>query len=292
VRETRSPAAQADLPVTVYTPESPLRHPAALLKGMLRDLLASRELAWRLFVRDTSAPYRQSLLGYAWLFIPPLVVGLPFVFLNAQGVISIEGTAVPYAAFAIIGTTIWQSFADALLSPVKTVSASRGMLLRVNFPREAILLAGMGQVVFATLIRMLLVVFVMLWFEITPAGTAWLFPLGVAAIIMVGFTVGVLLVPAGALFGDVQQGLPILAMFLMLLTPVVYPAPETGTAAAVAKWNPLTPLVTVTRDWLTTGAADQLPGFLIVTVVSLTMLFVGWIVYRLALPHVIARMGN
>jgi lipopolysaccharide transport system permease protein len=51
-------------------------------------------------------------------------------------------------------------------------------------------------------------------------------------------------------------------------------------------------MVTVTRDWLTTGAADQLPAFLIVTVVSLTMLFVGWIIYRLALPHVIERMGN
>ena len=292
MRETRLPGTPPELPLTVYTPESPLRHPAALVKGMLRDLAASRGLAWRLFVRDTSAPYRQSLLGYAWLFIPPLVVGLPFVFLNAQGVIAIEGTAIPYAAFALIGTTIWQSFVDALLSPVRTVSASRAMLLRVNFPREAILLAGIGQVVFATLIRMLLVVFVMLWFDIKPPGTAWLFPLGVLAIIMVGFTVGVLLVPAGALFGDVQQGLPILAMFLMLLTPVVYPAPETGAAASVVKWNPMTPLVTVTRDWLTTGAADQVPGFLLVTGASLTLLFVGWIVYRLALPHVIARMGN
>ena len=146
MRETRLPGTPPELPLTVYTPESPLRHPAALVKGMLRDLAASRGLAWRLFVRDTSAPYRQSLLGYAWLFIPPLVVGLPFVFLNAQGVIAIGGTAIPYAAFALIGTTIWQSFVDALLSPVRTVSASRGMLLRVNFPREAILLAGIGQV--------------------------------------------------------------------------------------------------------------------------------------------------
>ena len=38
----------------------------------VRNLVNSRELAWRLFVRDTSAQYRQSVLGYLWVFIPPL----------------------------------------------------------------------------------------------------------------------------------------------------------------------------------------------------------------------------
>ncbi len=82
-----------NLPLTVYTPESPLKNPARLLREMFRDLLASRELAWRLFVRDTSAQYRQSILGYAWAFIPPLVASLPFVFLNSQGVVAIKGTS-------------------------------------------------------------------------------------------------------------------------------------------------------------------------------------------------------
>ncbi len=42
----------------VYTPESLLRHPKQLFQQMWRDLLASRELAWRLMVRDISAQYR------------------------------------------------------------------------------------------------------------------------------------------------------------------------------------------------------------------------------------------
>ena len=284
--------SRSELPVTVYTPESPLRHPGALLRNMFRDLAASRELAWRLFLRDTSAPYRQSVLGYAWLFIPPLVAGLPFVFLNAQGVIAIEGTAIPYAAFALIGTTVWQAFVDALTSPVKTITTSKAMLARVNFPREAILLAGIGQVLFAALIRMLLVVFVVLWFGIPLPATAWLFPVGMLALIAVGFMLGVLLVPLGALFGDVQQGLPILATFLMFLTPVVYPMPEAGLAASVARWNPLTPLVTVTRDCLSMGPSEHTPAFILVSVASLALLFVGWVIYRIALPHLIARMGN
>ncbi len=44
--------------ITFYAPESQLRHPIALFKRMYWDLLASRDLAWRLFVRDISAQYR------------------------------------------------------------------------------------------------------------------------------------------------------------------------------------------------------------------------------------------
>src|SRR5665213_561318 len=104
----------SDLSITVYSPESPLRQPVKLARDMFRDLLASRELAWRLFVRDTSAQYRQSILGYVWAFIPPLVASLPFVFLNSQGVVSIKETSIPYPAYAMIGTIIWQVFVDAL----------------------------------------------------------------------------------------------------------------------------------------------------------------------------------
>ncbi|HRI15465.1 MAG TPA: ABC transporter permease, partial [Verrucomicrobiota bacterium] len=92
--------------ITVYTPESPLRAPVKLLRSMFRDLLASRELAWRIFVRNNSAQYRQTMLGYVWAFLPPIATSLTFVFLSSQKVVNIGNTGgVPYPAFVIIGTT-------------------------------------------------------------------------------------------------------------------------------------------------------------------------------------------
>jgi len=284
--------AGADLPVTVYTPESPLRHPARMVREMFRDLLASRELAWRLFVRDTSAQYRQSILGLLWAFIPPLVAALPFVFLNSQGIIAIQGTAIPYAAFAMIGAIIWQVFVDALNSPLTSVMAAKSMLTRINFPREAILLSGLLQVLFRLAIRMILLVAVCTWFQIAPPWTVLLFPIGVFALVVVGFVVGLALTPLGLLYSDVQQALPIGTTFLMFLTPVLYPPPRAGLAGALASWNPLTPLMTVTRDWLTTGNVNPLASFAAVTGVALIMLFGGWIMYRLSMPHIVARIGN
>lgn len=233
------------------------------------------------------------MFGYAWAFLPPLVASLPFVLLNSQGVVTFEGTPpIPYAAYAVIGTIIWQVFGDALNAPLKTVIAAKSMLVRINLPREAILLSGLGQVIFSFLIRLILLAGVFVWFKIVPPATAVLFPIGVLALMLVGFTLGIALTPLGLLYNDVQQTLPIATTFLMLLTPVVYPPPETGLAAAFAKWNPLTPLILVTREWITTGRATEIEAFMVVTGVAAVLLFIGWVIYRVALPHIIARLGT
>ena len=281
-----------DRPVTVYTPGSPLRHPGQFVREMFGDLLASRELAWRLFIRDLSAQYRTSLLGYVWVFVPPVMTSLPFIYLNAAGVLRMADTPIPYAAYATVGTVIWQTFVEGLNSPLKTANAARSILTRINFPREAILLSGLMQVGFSFLVRLLLLVAVFAAFGLIPAATTPLFFIGMGSVALTGFTMGLLLTPIGLLYGDVQQSLPIAATFLMLLTPVLYPVPASGLAAIITALNPLTPLVTTTRDWLTTGSAAHVGGFALVSMVTLILLLLGWVAYRLALPHLIARLGN
>jgi lipopolysaccharide transport system permease protein len=101
-----------------------------------------------------------------------------------------------------------------------------------------------------------------------------------------------LLTPFGLLYGDVQRTLPLATGFLMLLTPVIYPTPHSGLAAKILALNPLTPLVTTTREWLTSGVTSQLAGFVAVTASAFIVLIAAWIVYRVAMPHVIARLGS
>ena len=278
--------------VTVYTPESPLRQPRQFVRELISDLWRSRELAWRLFVRDLRAQYRASLLGYVWVFLPPLVASLPFVYLKSAGVISIGDTPIPYAAYAMVGAIIWQTFVDALNSPLRSVNAARAMLTRINFPREAILLSGLMQVGFTFVVRLALVIGVFAAFALKPAATSPLFVIGMISIALTGFMIGLVLTPLGVLYGDVQHSLPIASTFLMLITPVLYPVPSSGLGAMVASLNPLTPLITTTRDWLTAGAAVQHIAFLVVSGVTVTLLILAWVLYRLALPHLVARLGN
>jgi lipopolysaccharide transport system permease protein len=115
---------------------------------MWRDLVASRELAWRLMVRDISAQYRQSLLGIFWAFLPPIAMAVVFVILHSRKLINISDTEIPYPAFAMFGTVLWQVFVDSLNAPLKTVTTAKAMLAKINFPKEALVLSAMGQTLF------------------------------------------------------------------------------------------------------------------------------------------------
>lgn len=276
-----------------YTPESALRHPGQLWRRMVHDLVASRELAWRLFVRNLSAQYRQSVLGYLWAFLPPIVTTLTFVFLNSQQIMNLStgDSELPYPAYVMLGTLLWQGFVDALNSPLKLVVTSKSMLAKINFPREALILAGIGEVVFNFSIRLVLLIVVFAWFRIPLPLTALLAPIGVLAIIALGLMFGILLAPLGVLYQDVQQGISILVSLWFFLTPVVYEPPTTWPASLLARLNPVSPLLITTRDMLTTGTLTDIQGFLVVSGAVLMLLVVGWVLYRLAMPHLIERMG-
>ena len=61
--------------------------------------MENRELTWRLFLRDFSARYRQSVLGYVWAILPALVTTATFTWLNRTHVLPIAGTTLPYPVF-------------------------------------------------------------------------------------------------------------------------------------------------------------------------------------------------
>lgn len=279
------------LPEVIYTPESQLRHPVQLFRNMFSDIKASRELAWRLFIRNISAMYRQTILGYVWAFLPPIVTTLTFVFLNKQKILSVGETDIPYPVYVMVGTLLWQVFVDALNSPLKLVTSSKAMLVKINFPREALIMAGIYEVLFNFAIRLILLLGVMLWFKITFPITIILAPIGVLALIMLGLMFGVLLTPLGMLYRDIEKGIMIITSMWFFLTPVVYPPPTSFPANLIAKLNPVSPLLLTTREWLTSGSPDQLSGFLIVACTSILLILMGWILYRISMPHLIARIG-
>ena len=135
----------------VYSPEPLLQHPWTMLAAIAADVWAGRELAWRLFMRDLKAQYRQTVLGYIWAFLPPMVASLTFIFLQSQGITRIESTGIAYPAFAMMGTLLWQIFADSC-RVAEFVGAARRV--EDQLPAEAVLLGGLYRVQF--FIRLLL----------------------------------------------------------------------------------------------------------------------------------------
>ena len=132
---------------------------------------------------------------------------------------------------------------------------------------------------------------VFFWYKISVPITVFWAPLGILAMMALGLMFGVLLAPLGVLYQDVEKGLPLITGIWMFLTPVVYPPPTSWPASLLSSLNPVSPLLITTREMITTGNFTHLTGFMVILGLTLVLLFIGWILYRLALPHLIERIG-
>ena len=276
-------------PVMEYTPESQLRHPGVLFGAMWRDSARSWELAWRLTVRDIASKYRRSLLGVSWAVFPPLVGGLVFVFLQRGGVLDAGQTRVPYTVHVMCGTLLWGIFTQGLSTPLKVVTASAPMFSKVNFPREALVLSAIGQVLFDAAIKLVVLAAVFAVFKVSLSwGMLGALP-ALLMLMMLGVTIGLLLVPVGLLYTDIAVGLPVVTGVWFLLTPVAFQLPGRA-GALMTTFNPVSPLLIGTRDLATTGGLYNAMPFLIMSGITILVLAVSWVLYRLAMPVLVERM--
>src|SRR5688572_1078774 len=90
-------------------------------RAMASELWLYRELAWRFFLRDFTARYRQSLFGYAWAILPALVAVGTFAWLNRARLLPGGDTAEPYPLYVLLGVTVWQLFAQGLLGATQSL---------------------------------------------------------------------------------------------------------------------------------------------------------------------------
>lgn len=277
----------------VYRPESRMRRPVSLFKDMWRDLINCRGLAWQLMKRDISAQYRQSFLGIAWAIIPPIVAAAGFTFATNANVLNIGETNLPYPAYVMFSTALWQTFTESVLLPMQKVVQAKTMLTKISFPREALVLAAIGEVVFNFAWKLLLIIGMFLWFDMPISPYVILAPVALVHLIVFGTAVGALLAPMGALYNDFARGIPLIVNALLFFTPVIYPVPnKDGLFGHIVNMNPITPLLVTTRELATTGLISNISGFWISSALSFCLGLAAWLIYRLSMPYAIERMSS
>ena len=237
------------------------------------------------------AQYRQSYLGYLWIFAPVLTTVITWSFLTSQNIVQSFPTDIPYPAYVFVGTVIWTAFSAALTQPLASFTAGSTVFMKLKVAPEAFILAGFGKLAFDLAIRLLMLVLVCLVFKVPLAITAPLVLVGITVAMLLGGAFGVLMIPIGSLYGDVSRIVGMVVAFGMYLTPVVYPVPAAGWSKTLFEWNPMTTVVLASRDWLSHGIGSHLPGMILISATSALLFFFGIVLLRIFLPHLVERMG-
>lgn len=275
-----------------YSPQSELYEPKHFLKLALLDLQASKTIAWQLFRKNFISQYRQNFLGYLWIFLPPLSTALIWIFLHFSKIIDLGATDIPYPLYVLTGVFLWQTFTESVTCPLQQLLFSKHLITKFKIPHEALVIAGLGSIVFNLLIRMSILLLCLMYFQIGFGWNLVLAPVSLVVLILMGTSIGILLTPLGMLYQDILNGIGIVLNVLFFLTPIIYPIPKTGTVSKIVSFNPLSSIINTNRNWLTGGNMMPDNYFFAVIFAAITIFFVGWFLYRLAKPHIIERISS
>jgi lipopolysaccharide transport system permease protein len=266
--------------IRVYEPHKQLKQGIKIWKEMFRELVDFRELIWRLFARDLSAKYKQSLLGNVWCLIMPFVAIGTFMYLNHAGILHIQQTSVPYPLYALIGLSVWQIFATGLNSGANSLIGAGDLVTKINFPREVLVIASMAQSIFEFLIKFVLILIFFLIFKVIPSWKIIFFPFVLLPLVFLTIGLSLVLSLLNGVMRDIANIVSLLLMFLMFLTPVLYPIATKH--FLLLKLNFLSPLINSPRELITDGYIHQPCYFGIASVISLLIFLMAWRIFHLA----------
>ncbi|WP_322971824.1 ABC transporter permease [Faecalibacter sp. LW9] len=262
------------------------------LKEIYSDIKRSNFLAIQMAKRDIQAQYRQSYLGLVWMFLPVIVNSLVWIFLNSSGAVNIESpNGVPYALYVILGTTIWTVFVESLQLPINSINAGKGIISKINFPKEALIVSGYYKFLFNLILKIGIAIVFIFIFGAIPNVSIVFFPLLLFIISLFGSAIGVILAPIGLLYTDISRMITMGTQFLMYVTPVVYMVPKLGWSNFIFKINPLTYLINDTRNSLIGLPVESIGYSLIIGAFSLVVFLIGLVFLRKSINILIEKIS-
>ena len=262
------------------------------LPQRLRDLYRFRALLYYLVVRELRARYKNSVLGFLWSLLNPLLMMLVFtvVFSLLNPNSSVERPAI----YILCGLLPWNYFSAGVMTSIGSIVGNSNLVKKAYFPREVLPISS----VLAQLVNFLLafvVLFVLLLiFQTNFSPRLWMLPFVI--VLQTSFIIGValLLSAVNVYYRDTMMIMDVVILAWFFLTPVFYPLDilprsyewfglEWNVHRLMYILNPMASLINTYRDLLYLGAYTEWDFLLRTAVTSVGMMLVGyWLFIRLS----------
>ncbi len=265
----------------------------------LTELWNYREMVRNFVSRDLKARYKNSLLGYFWSLINPLLTML--IFWAVFGLL-LRNSIPQFPVFLIVALLPWNYAVTAVSGGMRAILDNAHLVKKVYFPRAILPIASVISNLVNYLLALPVMFFVMFMFQMITVGhmrVSWTFLyVPVLLVIQTIFLIGIalLLSSMAVFFRDTTHIVDIFIQLWIFITPVFFSLEgitrgNVDAARAVRWLNPMASLIDFYRDVLygraVTGEAlprppslPALDGVFRTLLTSLIILVIGAYVFQ------------
>jgi ABC-type polysaccharide/polyol phosphate export permease len=197
-----------------------------------------------LTLRDIKVKYKQSVMGFLWAILMPLIITSAGVVVKV-GLSKVSGR--PVLVTEIVGVAVkalpWAFFVASIRFSTNCLAMNANLVTKIAFPRAVFPLSAVASQLFDLGVASVVLVAVLIFapIPITPA-IAWVPVLLLILVVQVcGF--GLLLSAANLFFRDVKYLVEVVLTFAIFFTPVFYDAALFGKWGTLLLLNPVAPIL-------------------------------------------------
>ncbi len=194
------------------------------------EMVRYRELLYFLIWRDVKVRYKQTMLGFAWAVIQPLLnaVIAAVIFGAVASFQKLLPADVPYILFSFVGMLPWQLFSTGLSTGGMSLMNQQNLLTKIYFPRLFLPTSSVGGALVDFLISFsvmgaFMVGFHFSHYHFTPSWSLLLMPLLIIPSVIAALGVAYLLSAVTVVFRDLRFLIAFFSPILMELSFVMLP---------------------------------------------------------------------
>ncbi|HET6300699.1 ABC transporter permease [Microbacterium sp.] len=260
--------------VTVITPPGRLNMPD------WREVWRAREVAVRLAQRDIIVRYRQTILGFTWVLLQPLVSAGVFTIVFSY-IAGLSTGPTPAFLFTLVGMLAWNLFNGALGRSSSSMVSNQSLVQKVFFPRLLVPVSSLASVLLDFAVGLVLAIVLIFVFGIVPGWGVLLLPVWALLIGILGTGFGLTAAAYLVKYRDVGYVLPWALQVLLYASPVAYSVSEVPEGI---RWlfdiNPVTWFLEIMR-WSLLGTAQPPVWQIVALIIAAPLVFLlGTIVFQ------------
>ncbi len=249
----------------------------------LANLYAYRQLIWQLAWSEFKLRYKNSILGYFWSLLEPLLMltVLYYVFSHLMKM-QIEN----YQLFLLLGIIIWNFLSRATSIGMNSIVGKASLIKKVYFPRDIFVISSCITALLMSVFESIVFIIYMVYFKVSISMYILEAPIILICLLMLSIGLSLALAALNVLYRDVQF---IWAVFLQagyFATPIMYAVeifPEN--LREIVLLNPVARVIVASRQTIIYSAPAQINDLMFMGIASIVFLFIGYIIFNKIEPR-------
>ena len=188
-----------------------------------KELREYRDLFFFLVWRDIKVLYAQTILGFGWAILNPLIQIVIFTVIFGK-VAKLDTDGIPYVLFSTVAILPWTYMSESLSRSSQSLVSGSSMLGKVYFPRLIFPVTPVLAKLVDFMISLILLVGVMIYYEVAITSNILYLPIFFVMMMMIPAGLGMALSAMAIRFRDVKFAMPFAIRMLIYSAPILYSA--------------------------------------------------------------------